>query len=381
MLTHISLFAGMGGDTLAAEWAGFETVLLCEIDKNCQKVLRKHWPGVPIIGDVRDVTRESVIANTGLFRQAQRQEQTMGIKERGKQSFTDAASFRCDRRKPEGQRIQRQDKICSEIGTGFELTLLTAGVPCQPASTAGKRRGKADDRWIWPETIRVLHELKPAWFVGENPTGIGSLGEFGGLFEVGEETHKGEPNFKANEFWNELPDREAVELSNIIRDIETEGYEVQPVSIPACAVGAPHRRQRIFIVAHTRISRSQQGCQIDTNARSRGSRIVIGSSNQPDTDAEKQGLEGAEPEGNRCAERLFAELGGYADWQRNWLEVARELCAQTQPGVRTLDDGLSTGLAGLKLSRVAKLKMLGNAIVPEQIYPVFKAIAEIEANQ
>lgn len=329
-LTHLSLFSGIGCSDLAAEWAGFETILMCEIDKDCQKVLRKHWPGVPIIEDVRDVTRESVTACT------------QSINQRGLSIGT----------------IEKE----SRFSKCDQLTLLTAGVPCQPASIAGKRRGKADDRWLWPEAIRVLSELKPTWAVFENPVGISSLGEYGEIIQVG------------GEALESLPDNEAVELDRICGDIEKEGYEVQPVSIPACAVEAPHERQRIFIICHNRSCGLSGESRRWTGRESQNG--YLESESWTITNSQVQGLEGTITEGKVCTRTLPAEYDREY-WRDNWYDKAIELCTpKTKPGVRTVDDGITTGLLGL--SRVTKIKMLGNCNPPQLYYPIYKAIADIE---
>ncbi len=109
-LTHIDLFSGIGGFSLASHWAGFQTVAFCEKDNWCQQVLRKHWPEVPIHGDIRDFPGS-------LYRGA---------------------------------------------------TLLTGGFPCQPFSQCGKRRGKTDDRWLWDSMLEVIKDIRPNWCVLEN---------------------------------------------------------------------------------------------------------------------------------------------------------------------------------------------------------------------
>lgn len=161
-MTHVSLFTGIGGLDLAAEWAGFETVLQVEMDDYANKVLEKHWPNVKRIKDIRDVSRESVSG---------------------------------------------------------AVTVISGGFPCQPFSAAGKRGGREDDRYIWPEMLRVIREINPAWVVGENVAGLLSIN--GGM-----------------------------EIESIIVDLETEGYEIIPALYPAASVGAPHRRDRVFIVAN-----------------------------------------------------------------------------------------------------------------------------------
>jgi site-specific DNA-cytosine methylase len=345
MFTHISLFSGIGCSDIAAEWAGFETVLMCEIDKDCQKVLKKHWPTIPIIEDVKDVKRESVrsgftsnpsevddgrLTAESIKRQIQELRDSF---EPDTSSNTECSTVTSKIKEWQECIINngREIRNFSPSSDRTNLTLLTAGVPCQPASSAGKRRGKADDRWLWPEAIRVLGELQPTWAVFENPTGIASLVESGETIQVGSETDQTSDSVLS------------VELSNIIANIEKEGYEVQPVSISAASVGAPHKRQRIFIVAHS------------------------------------QGDGRTEPTGNSRADGLSTELGSYPGWQQNWIEVAQRLCSKTQSGVRSVDARATTGLLGL--SRVSKLKMLGNCNPPQLYYLIYKAIYDIEANQ
>ncbi len=238
-MNHISLFSGIGGDTLAAQWAGFNTVLFVENDDYCQKVLKKHWPNVPIIGDIHDV---------------------------------------------KGKEIKET------------ITLITGGFPCQPFSVAGKQRGKEDDRYLWPEMLRVIKEVKPTWVVAENVAGFVRMG-----------------------------------LNDCISNLENEGFEVQPFLIPACAVNAPHRRDRVFIVAHNK------------NVRVQRSRPI-----------RKQ-----EPE-------------VYAGQKLSLCRCSRERTNQwaVEPNVGRVANGVP--------SRMDRLKCLGNAIVPQQIYPILKAIADIE---
>jgi DNA (cytosine-5)-methyltransferase 1 len=158
--THLDLFSGIGGFALAAKWNGYRTVGFCDNEPYAQAVLKKHWPEVPIHKDIREV--------------------------RG------------------------------DLYAG--VTLLTGGFPCQPFSVAGKQRGKDDNRYLWPEMLRVIQEARPTWIIGENVAGIVNLA-----------------------------------LDQVCADLEGQGYEVEPIIIPACAVDAPHRRDRVWIVGHSKL--------------------------------------------------------------------------------------------------------------------------------
>ncbi|KKL58061.1 hypothetical protein LCGC14_2229150 [marine sediment metagenome] len=223
-LTHVSLFTGIAGIDLAAEWAGFKTVCFVEIDEYCQKVLNKHWPEVPVIGDIRDVTKEKITAYAD---------------QNGKPRLPVNDEAGC--RKLVQRRRSRNNNPA--------ITLVTGGFPCQPVSHAGKRRGKADDRWLWPEMLRVISEIRPTWVIAENVAGLAGMAEpVGEPFVESRVFTRDEDEDILNKIYTR---QEKMYFGDILSDLESEGYEVQPYLIPACGVNAPHQRFRIFIVGYS----------------------------------------------------------------------------------------------------------------------------------
>jgi len=197
-LTHLSLFTGYGGLDIAAEWAGIETVGQCEWADHQTAILEKRWPDVPRWRDIRTLTGENFYERTGMR----------------------------------------------------TVDIISGGFPCQPFSVAGKRGGTDDDRYLWPEMVRVIKELRPNWVVGENVAGIISMAQPVGKPTLECTTHN---RGKDEDFYEALcTQQERMLFADILRDIENIGYQVQPFVIPACAVDAPHRRDRVAIVGYSK---------------------------------------------------------------------------------------------------------------------------------
>lgn len=201
-MKHLDLFSGIGGFALAARWAGIETVAFCEInDWPSENALNRNWPEIPNLKDVTKLCRRI----------------HHNLDETGQEYDPDYVECsRCG--------IEYGDCECIETDqftdTYGGVDLITAGVPCQPASIIGKRKGAEDSRWLWPDTFRVIEELMPTWVVCENPTGLLTLD--GG-------------------------DR----FSEIIERFSQAGYVCWWETIPASAVGGSHRRERVWIIAYS----------------------------------------------------------------------------------------------------------------------------------
>lgn len=310
MMTHPSLFSGIGGLDLAAEMAGMVTVGQCEWADYPTRVLERHWPDVPRWRDIKTLTGESFYEKTGLR----------------------------------------------------TVDVISGGFPCQPFSVAGKRRGAEDDRYLWPEMLRVIRELQPAWVVGENVAGIITLA-----------------------------------LDQVLADLENEGYSVQAFIIPACAVDAPHRRDRCAIVAH---SNNRQRDTEDETVQAGRTAVDYGGETLADTESirlqgnrtKREQVSGtrpkkAQPE-RRCDVLSDTDNRGRSLWRDGELPAVEETATSwaehrgrapeyvtgewwpAEPNVGRVANGVP--------SRVDRLKCLGNAVVPQQFYPIFQAIADIE---
>lgn len=314
-MTHIDLFSGIGGFALAADYVFGEVEhTFVEIDPFCQAVLKKHWPESEIHGDIKTFTNTSSDRLAGGGAPATIEE---GREPRSEQS---------------GELARRSKRPHS---------LLTGGFPCQPFSAAGRRQGTADNRYLWPEMFRVIREFQPQWVIAEN---------VGGLVT-----------------WNE-----GLVLEQVCTDLESENYEVQPLIIPAASVNAPHRRDRVWIIAH----RSEQGWSgngIEGAGRSGFSGGVRQDKDQ-NSDAQNPDLKRSRGRMESDRQILGSERPEAEDarssWSKNWIEVAAELCS--------VDDGLPIELGELKLSKAGhrkeQLKAYGNAIVPQVAVEIMKVL-------
>lgn len=186
--THGSLFSGFDAPSVAASWMGWKNAFHCEINSFCNEIL-KYW--FPDSEHYEDITK------------------------------TDFSQWK------------------------GRIDVLTGGFPCQPFSLAGQRKGADDNRYLWPEMLRAIREIRPTWVIGENVAGILTMVQPGEETEMGSQTALfGEDNRKR------VLLRQEYVVETICKDLEREGYSVQPLLIPACAVGAPHRRDRVFFIAH-----------------------------------------------------------------------------------------------------------------------------------
>lgn len=323
-MTHASLFSGIGGFDLAAEWAGWTNIFNCEIDPFCRRVLQYHFPNAKQYTDIR---------------------------------ATDFTVWR------------------------GRIDVLTGGFPCQPFSVAGKRKGTDDPRHLWPEMLRAIREIRPRWVVGENVRGI--LSWSGGMV-----------------------------FEQVCADLEAAGYEVQPFVLPACGVGAPHRRDRVWFVAHAVSSRTghesrEIGNQVRGTGENRSENIRqvhravstdrVKSAGNDVADSADAGsktvreradgvlphVPSADPDGTRWKKHHASEEPSEPmrrGRKRGDLAIPAWDGFPTQSPVCSGDDGLPAGLDGITVPRwrAESIKAYGNAIVPQVAYKIFRTINETE---
>ena len=317
-MRHGSLFSGIGGFDLAAQWMGWTNVFHTEWNEFGQKVLKHHFPNS----------------------------------------------------------IQYHDIIKTDYSIhNGDIDIITGGFPCQPFSLAGKRKGTDDERYLWHEMLRAIQQIQPTYVVAENVRGLLTID--GGLV-----------------------------FEQVCADLEAEGYEVQPVLLPAAGVNAPHRRDRVFIVgyaantdirrlerpeaegwnskhvewtgsigsaANTKDKRSGELRNESSKDRSRFCNVVSGKprglsvSTEPaaNTNSRRQSAE----EHRQAQSRWIAEKSISNNWQDFPTESA--ICGG--------NDGLPDRLDNITFPkwRNESIKAYGNAVVPQLILPIFQTIEKL----
>jgi len=286
MMRHVDLCSGIGGFALGFEWAGLSTpILFCDIEKWSRKILAKHWPNVPIAEDVKELANDP-----------------------------DGLIPDCD--------------------------ILTAGYPCQPFSFAGERRGREDDRHIWPYILSIVKAKRPTWCVYENVYGHVSMG-----------------------------------LCEVLFDLEREGYAARPFIVPACAVDAPHRRDRVWIIARNvgdtdskqrRATKKDRRVDLDRavldqrQGREKADTSEGSSGNVADTCSVRQQGRG-EKQVQGITNKSWQSFRGSQNPSRRW---------PVEPRVGRVVNGIPR--------RVDRLRGLGNAIVPQIAMRIGMCIIEAE---
>lgn len=286
-LKHASLFSEIGGFDLAAAWMGWENVFQCEKDEWCRKVLAKNFPATKRYADIKEFNSKEY------------------------------------------------------YGT---VDVISGGFPCQPFSTAGRRKGETDDRYLWPEMLRIIGEVKPSFVIGENVAGLLSM-----------------ENGKT--------------LDKICLDLENEGYQIELFVIPACGVGAWHRRDRVWIIAHA--------CD-STDSRNTGT--LQGKDGQGWVQ-ERQQLGQPVIADKVWAGQVFSDTtsigqSGQGQYQQpinskengegqtdNAFSISKRKQWAVEPELGRVANGIP--------DRMDRLKGLGNAIVPQVAFEIFKALESV----
>ena len=322
--THASLCTGIGGFDYAAKLLGWQNVFQCEIDPFCREVLRYWFPDCELFEDLRSLRNLKKYEN--------------------------------------------------------RIDVISAGFPCKPFSCAGKRKGTDDDRYLWDEVFRVIQAVSPRWFVGENVCGL-------------------------------LNQQSGVVFEGVCADLEDAGYEVQPFVIPACAVDAPHKRDRVWIVAANGANAGFEGLR-QTWENGVCEREIIDNAASHENNRRGQGRLYAEPAGvdaerfitnanvaglqrkgdvrqsERSEQSIFTDAASSGRLQNDPSEQSGKSEQDipdwrqfpTQSPVCGKYDGISFGLADIAFPtwRRQSIKALGNAVVPQVVYEIFKTIEKVE---
>jgi DNA (cytosine-5)-methyltransferase 1 len=332
-MKHGSLFSGIGGFDLAAEWMGWENIFHCEWNTFGQKVLKHYFPKSI---SYNDITKTDFTIHRG------------------------------------------------------EIDIITGGFPCQPYSLAGKRKGKEDERHLWPEMLRAIREIQPRWVVGENVFGLIN--------------------------WSD-----GLVFHEVQTDLEAQGYEVFPYVLPACAVNAPHRRDRVWFVAYSRHNSKRKAGSCTNDERSKLATIhtkgqrrecqaifnsglcdLQGNVTNPNSNGQQRSNSQHEinpSKGGEYAQRDIKQMGrNVADTDLPGCKAKGEQSKSTtqnkriehlrggwdrfptQSPICTGNDGLPTELDGITFPkwRNESIKAAGNAIVPNVALQIFKAIQQYE---
>ncbi len=340
-MNHASLFSGIGGFDLAAEWTGWNNVFNCEWEEFPRKVLKHNFPNAKQYEDIKDFN---------------------------------ATEYR------------------------GRIDVLSGGFPCQPFSVAGQRKGSEDERHLWPEMLRIIGECQPRWVVGENVRGLVS--------------------------WSD-----GLVLEEVFSDLEALGYSVQSFIIPACAAGAPHRRDRVWIVAQN-TNRDGRGSnkreeesnfrkfrdvgagdneRIQPNYDEAGNAINSDNTRRSDGHGQVQDTNGEvrqrddrsefsdtdsrnapDTDNARTNERVRDNRNGEKENQRRQEQPLPQFRAASNqweefPTVAPIcggDDGLPKKLDGITFSkwRRESIKAYGNAIVPQVAHRIFQSISDYESS-
>jgi len=329
-MRHGSLFSGIGGFDLASEWMGWENIFHCEWNDFGKRILKYYWPNSK---SYDDITKTDFSIHRG------------------------------------------------------SIDILTGGFPCQPYSVAGLRKGKDDERHLWPEMLRAIREIQPTWIVGENVLGLVS--------------------------WNG-----GMVFEEVQTDLEAQGYEVQPFILPAAAINAPHKRERVWFIAY-RNSGEQNTIRKDNGSNSREKTEVSWTENNSSI-LERNGLQGNAPYASGFRSSNNGINREHKETRSNRNKRPEELCkiertdatnsnSRRQPGeehrkeksgwsskegisnywqnfptqspICDGDDGISSRLDGITFPkwRNESIKGGGNAIVPQVAFNIFKAIQEYKS--
>ena len=316
-LTHASVFSGIGGPEIAATMLGWDNAFHCEINEFGRKILEYWYPNSK---SYEDITK------------------------------TDFSEWR------------------------GRVDVLTGGFPCQPFSYAGQRRGAEDDRYLWPHMFRCIDQVRPTWVVAENVAGILTMVEQG---EVSAMESQGTLFDEVNGVRRHRL-VETFTLQRICDDLEGHGYEVQPVLVPACAVGAPHRRDRVFIVAR-RMAADTSDARVESMRRERRDAIHRP---RPSADTESEQGDGVRPRQSEVGRAQQEQPRGRGGEDGGVAGFGRWESFPTVSPVHRGNDGLPFPLDDLAIPaskwRTDSLKAYGNAIVPQVMYEIFRAIEIVE---